>query len=454
MTERRDVPQTDAYGTETELKRALGPVTATNVIVGTIIGAGIFVGPSIVARYVGSSGLTLGVWAVCGLLCLCGAICFAELSGMMPRSGGQFVYLRESFSPKWAFLYGWAVLLIVRPGGMAAVSSAFASYFGFFISQIAPYPEWARRMVALIPIFVLAYINYRGISLGGLVQNIFTFLKVGALCAVVAVGLGAAQGSAAHFQPAWPETADFGLIGAFSLAMIASLGAYGGWEASTYVAEEIKNPRKNVPLSLLLGIGITTAFYLLINMAYLYVLSNDGMAGTDRVAADMMVRIIGPVGGSFISAAVVISTFGTLNAQIMTGPRVFYAMARDRMFFEWVTRVHPDYRTPYAAIIVMAGVAALQVLYLGYWELIVAAQSAVIYFFFLLTAVGLFILRRRRPDAPRPYRTWGYPFTPMLFILLCAGFVVSIVLSNPQHTLIGVVVTALGLPVYWRWVRR
>ncbi|MBI4551736.1 MAG: amino acid permease [Candidatus Latescibacteria bacterium] len=452
--EKNVAPAFDPFSTETELKRELGPVTATNVIVGTVIGAGIFVGPSIVAKYAGSSGLTLLVWVVCGFLCFCGTLCYAELGSMMPRAGGHFVYLREAFSPVWSFLYGWTFLLVLRPGGIAAVSTAFATYFGYFISQVVPYPEWVRRLVALLPIVSLSYINYRGISLGGFVQNVFTFLKVAAMCALVAFGLGTVHGSLDHFRPVWPASFDTSLIGMFSLGMIASLGAYGGWESSTYVAEEIKNPRKFIPLSLLLGLSIATLIYLLVNTAYLSVLSNDGMARSDRVATDMMERIIGPVGGSLISLAVLISTFGTLNAQILTGPRVCYAMAKQRMFFQWVARVHPTYRTPSVATVIVAVAAALQLLFLGYWERIVASQTAAGYFFFLLNGVGLFILRRKRPDVSRPYRTWGYPVTPVLFILICFVFLVSIVLNDPGNTLIGLLITALGVPVYWRWVRR
>lgn len=453
MTEQEKTTQSDVFGTETELNRALGPVTATNVIVGMIIGAGIFVGPTIVARYTDSSGLTLLVWAVCGFLCLCGAVCYAELGAMMPRAGGQFIYLREAFSPVWSFLYGWAFFLVVRPGGIAAVSTTFAIYLGYFVSQFVPYPNWIQQIVAILLILILSYINHRGIEMGGFVQNVFTFMKVGAMCTIVAIGLGATQGSVEAFQPVWPESMDLGLIGAFSLAMIAALGAYGGWEATTYVAEEIKNPRKNVPLSMILGLGVATLIYLLINTAYLYVLSNDGMAATDRVAADMMAQILGPAGGAFLSIAVLIATFGTLNAQILTGSRVCYAMAKQQMLFGWLSRVHPTYRTPSTAIWVSSMAAAIQILFLGYWELIVAAQTATVYFFFLLSVIGLFVLRHTRPDAPRPYKTWGYPVTPVLFILLCTAFIVSIIISKPEHTLIGLVVTALGLPVYWIWVR-
>lgn len=448
------ISQPDAFGTETELKRDLGPVTATTVIIGSIIGGGIFVGPSIVARYAGSSGLTLLVWTVCGLLCFCGAVCYAELGGMMPRSGGQFVYLRESYSPVWSFLFGWTSLLVIRPGQMAAVSTAFATYLGYFISQVVPYSDWTRRVVALSAIASLSYVNYRGIRMGGFVQNLCTFLKVAALCALVALGLGMTQGSADHLRPVWPTSLHLGLIGAFSLGMIAALGAYDGWDASTYVAEEIKNPRKFVPLSVLLGLGISTIVYLLVNLAYLYVLSNDGVAHSDRVAADMMERLLGPVGGSLISLAVLVSTFGTLNANVLTGPRLYYAMAKRRMFFQWVTGVHPTYRTPSAAIAVLAAASSMFIMFLGSWEIIVASITATQWAFHIMNGLGLFILRRTRPDVLRPYRTWGYPVTPVLFLLISIVFFLAIVITDPKDSLLGLFITALGVPVYWIWVHK
>lgn len=424
------------------------------MIIGTIIGSGIFVGPSIVARYTEFSGLTLLVWTVCGLLCFCGAVCYAELGGMMPRSGGQLIFLREAYSPLWSFLFGWTSLVVIRSGSLAAISVAFATYFGYFVNQVAPYPEWAQQGVALVVLVSLAYVNYRGIRQGGFVQDLCTFLKVAGLCALIALGLSTTQGGIDRLHPLWPPSVELSLIGTFSLGMIAALGAYDGWDASTYVAEEIKNPRKLVPLSILLGLGISTVIYLLVNLAYLYVLSNTEVAHSERVAADTMERVLGPAGGAFISIAVLISTFGTINANLLSSPRLCYAMAKQRMFFQWVARVHPTYRTPDAAILVLTAVAALQIIFLGSWETIVASRTATQWVFYLMSAFGLFILRRTRPDVLRPYRTWGYPFTLAVFLLVGLVFFFAIVITDPTDSFRGLAITALGIPVYWLWVRK
>ena len=238
-----------------------------------------------------------------------------------------------------------------------------------------------------------------------------------------------------------------------SLGMVASFGAYDGWDASTYVAEEIKNPRRWVPLSIILGLAITTVVYLLVNGAYLLVLSNTGVAESERVASETMQVLIGPVGAAFIAATAMISTFGTVNAGILTGPRVFFAMAREKMFFSWVARVHPRYRTPSNAVVFMAALGILYIVFLGDWGSIIAARTGSLWLFYITTTFSVFIFRRTRPDVPRPYRTFGYPVTPAIFVLIGVIFFVSITVSNPGQTLIGLTITGLGIPAYWFWTR-
>lgn len=454
MSDVREDARTDSFGEETELRRDLGPVSATTVIVGSIIGSGIFAGPAIVAGYVGTSGWNLLVWVICAFMAFCGAVTFAELGGIMPRSGGLFVFLREAYGRLWGFLFGWTSLLVIRPADLAAISIVFATYLGYYVTQFSPYPDWAMRGVAIIVLIILAFINYLGVRFGGLVQNLSSFLKVGGLLLMVALAFGITPDTS-NFQPAWPSdtTLTLGFLSMVSLGMVASFGAYDGWDASTYVAEEIKNPRRWVPLSIILGLAITTVVYLLVNGAYLLVLSNTGVAESERVASETMQVLIGPVGAAFIAATAMISTFGTVNAGILTGPRVFFAMAREKMFFSWVARVHPRYRTPSNAVVFMAALGILYIVFLGDWGSIIAARTGSLWLFYITTTFSVFIFRRTRPDVPRPYRTFGYPVTPAIFVLIGVIFFVSITVSNPGQTLIGLTITGLGIPAYWFWTR-
>jgi len=444
----------DSFGEETELKRDLGPVTATSMIIGSIIGSGIFAGPAIVAVYTGSTGWNLLVWVICSVMSFCGALSLAELGGLMPRSGGLYVFLREAYGRLWAFLFGWTSLLVVRPADLAAISLVFASYLGYFVTKFTPYPDWAMRGVALVVLLILAFINHLGVRFGGIVQNLSSFLKVGGLLLMVGLALGLAPDTS-QFEPLWSPSSGLSItfISMISLGMMAAFGAYDGWDASTYVAEEIKNPRRWVPLSIIMGLAITTVVYLLVNSAYLLVLSNTGVAQSQRVASDTMQQLIGPVGGAFIALTAMISTFGTVNSGMMAGPRIFFAMAREKMFFSWIAQVHSRYRTPSNAIVLMTFLAILNILFLGSWEAIIAVRTGSLWLFYITTTASVFIFRRTRPDMPRPYRTWGYPITPAIFILIGAIFFTSIILSDPSHTLIGLAITGLGVPVYFLWTR-
>tara|TARA_B100000029_G_scaffold389840_1_gene386428 strand:+ start:132275 stop:133648 length:1374 start_codon:yes stop_codon:yes gene_type:complete len=444
----------DSFSEKTDLKRDLGPVTATTMIIGSIIGSGIFVGPTIVAGYTGSSGWNLLVWIICSVMCFCGALSFAELGGLMPKAGGLYVFLREAYGKLWAFLFGWTSLLVVRPADLAAISIVFSSYLGFFITQFAPYPDWMMRGVAVLVLLVLAIINYLGVRFGGLVQNLSSFLKVGGLLLMVALAFGLTPNTS-QFEPLWSSSFDSNTVflSMISLGMLAAFGAYDGWDASTYVAEEIKNPRRWVPLSIILGLAITTLVYLFVNSAYILVLSNNGVAQSERIASDTVQQLIGPTGAAFIALTAIISTFGTVNANMMVGPRIFFAMAREKMFFSWIAKVHPRYKTPGNAIILMTTVSICFILFLGSWQTIIAARTASLWLFYITTTFSVFIFRRIRPEVPRPYKTWGYPITPAIFVLIGVTFFISITVSNPTHTLIGLGITGIGVPSYFIWNR-
>ncbi len=454
MGETNKETRSDSFGEETELRRDLGPVSATTMIIGSIIGSGIFAGPAVVAHYTGSSGWNLMVWVICSVMSFCGAVTLAELGCLMPRSGGLYVFLREAYGRLWAFLFGWTSLLVVRPADLGAISIVFATYLGYFITQFSPYPHWAMQTVALIVLLVLAFINYLGVRFGGFVQNLSSFLKVGGLLLMVALAFGITPDTS-QLEPVWPSSSPLNIafLSMISLGMMASFVAFDGWDASTYVGEEIKNPRRWVPMSIILGLAITTIVYLLVNGAYLLVLSNTGVAQSERVASETMQRLVGPVGGALIALTAMISTFGTVNAGLMTGPRIFFAMARDKLFFSWIARVHPRYRTPSNAIVLMTIIAALNIIFLGSWQDIMASRTASLWLFYITTTFSVFIFRRSRPDVPRPYKTWGYPVTPAIFVLIGVTFFAFFTISDPRNALVGLTITGAGVPAFWLWMR-
>ena len=451
-----------------ELVRGLGLLDATLLIVGSVIGSGIFFAPSIMAGYLQSPGLLLGLWVVGGLLTLAGALSYAELAAAMPRAGGQYVFLSEAFSPLFGFLYGWTLLLAINTGFVAAVAVAFAKTLGFFVPAVGEEHVLfsalgttfsTAQLVALVVIAVLTWLNVTGLRAGAAVQNLFTIAKLGALCALVALAVGTARGSAAHFQPVaslalGPEGVRIGLFAALAGAMSKALFSYDSWYTVTFAAEEVKEPERNLPRSLLLGtLGVTVAYAATV-AAYLYLVPIGEMAGVteNRIATEAAVRMIGPAGGAFIAAAILVSTFGCVNGLTLAGARVVYAMARDGLFFRGAGRVHPGHRTPAVALVLHGLVAGVLTLTGTYSDLLtLTAFSSLL--FNVLTVLGLFVLRHRRPDLPRPYRVWGYPFVPMLFVSVALFFLVYMPVADPRNTGFGLLLTAAGVPAYLYWRR-
>ena len=412
-------------------------------VVGGIIGGGIFRTPATVAERVGTPTMVLVTWVAGGVVALIGAFCFGELGQRRPQAGGGYVYLRETWGPLPAFLYGWTLVLIIATGAIAAVAVTFASYaLAFFGLSAAP-----TVPVAVGTIVLLAGINYVGVRPAAITQNIFTILKLAALATLIAAGIFLAA------PPAPLPALSPPLVSGFGAALVPILFTYGGWQQTNFIAEEIIEPEKNLPRALVLGVAIVVAVYLLANLAYLRVLGVDGLARSTAPAADVMVAVLGPTGGKIIAAGIAVSTFGFLNLVILVTPRVLQAMAVDGVFFARLALLHPVYRTPTAAIVALAAFAALLTLSKTFGQLVDYVTFGD-WIFFGLTVAGLFIYRAREPNAA--FKVPGYPWTPALFVLAAAYVVVSVVIANPKNAGLGAALIATGVPayLYWRRLRR
>lgn len=432
--------------TDTELHRAIGLPQATALVVGTIIGASIFVQPSEITEHVRSIPGVLLVWLISGVLTLFGALVCAELASIFTRSGGVYVYLKESYSPAVGFLWGWAMFWIMHSGIIAAIAVVFARYVAYFV----PLTNVGVKAVAVSAILALSVINYRGVRHGSAVQALFTLGKLIAIVLVISVGFILGSQLPEHFVS--PSSSSPVTVNNFFLAMIAGLFAFGGWHMVTYNAEETVNPKRTIPRALIIGTIIVTGCYIALNTVYLYVLPLDAVASSTRVAADAADAVLGFGGGAVLSALVIFSTFGALSGIILSGPRVYLSMARDGLVFHWLGTVHPRYHTPHHAIIMQAIWSSILVV-TGTYRALFTRVIFTEWIFFGLMAIGLLILRRR-PDVNRDYEMWGYPVVPVVFILSCFAIVISHVVSNPGEAVLGVSLVLIGLPVYYRWARK
>jgi APA family basic amino acid/polyamine antiporter len=422
-------------------KRELGPFDATMVVIGAIIGSGIFINPYLVARALDTPALVLLAWAVGGGVAIAGAFAYAELGRMLPRAGGQYVYLREAWHPVVGFLYGWALLFLIETGAMAAVAITFAQYALRLVGSAGASPQ----PLAIGAIVLLSGINYLGVKPGSRVLNVFVVLKVAALAVLILF---------AWFQPATPGWFSAARVDAspstvlsFGAALIPILFAYGGWQVANYVAEEMKNPERHLPRSLIVGTLVVVAIYLLVNVAYLRTLGLEGLAATMTPAAEATGRWMGAAGERFIAAAIAISTFGFLNLAVLAPTRVYYAMAADGAFIPALARLHPRYGTPGAAIVLQSAWAVVLALTGEYGELLDTVVFAD-WIFFGLTVGGLFILRRRLGRGTG-YRTPGYPWLPGLFVAVAALVVYSTIREAPVRSAVGAALLLAGIPVFY-----
>ncbi len=431
-----------------QLLRALGLGQASAIVVGIMIGSAIFIVPAEITRLVGSERAALGVWLVAGALSLFGALSFAELAAMMPQAGGQYIYLREGYGPMVSFLCGWMFFLIQQSGGIATLAVGLAQYLGNFF----PFTAWQQKAAAAGAILVLTAINYRGVRQGGRLQSVLTGLNVGIVAALAAVGFALARRPAGGAGPL-AAPSGLGFLSSFGVAMVAAFWAYEGWNNVTFAAGEVERPQRNLPLALIAGTSAVIAIYLALNLLYYHVLAPAEIARSPRVAADAAARVLGPRGSQGVAAAIVIAVFGSLNGSILAGARVYYAMAKDGLFFRWCAAVHPQFRTPHLALVVQGLWSSFLVLLAGYERLFTFTVFAA-WVFYALTAFAVVILRRTRPEAERPYRVWGYPAVPAAFVLGSAWFLVNTLIEKPLEAGAGTVIVALGVPVYFLWKKR
>ncbi|MGB6691438.1 MAG: amino acid permease [Terracidiphilus sp.] len=494
------------------MEQSLGLFSSTALVAGSMIGSGIFLVDADIARGTNSPALCLAAWVVTAILTMIGALSYGELAAMMPRAGGQYVYLRESLGPLWGFLYGWTLFLVIQTGTIAAVCVAFGKFLGvFFPSVSTTHWLWHIAHVPAIPlgpmvlgnmdigintanlagvaiVFLLAVVNIFGLKLGALIQDVFTSAKALSLAALIVVGFlfRNATALAANFGTNWSEFwknsgwhslhpvqvgvgGPMVLVNVFvilAVVQVGSLFSADSWNNITFTAGEVRNPRRNIPLSLVLGTGFVLTAYFLASLAYLLVLPLHGdpngttilargvqYASEDRVGTAALAQIFHSTGAYLMAAAILISTFGCANGLSLAGARVYYAMSRDGLFFKSVGEVHPRFRTPVAGLIVQACWATLLCFSGSYSQLldyIIFAELV----FYILTILGLFVLRMKLPDAPRPYKALGYPLLPALYIAMAAWICVVLLRYKPQYTWPGLVLVLLGIPVYLFWSRR
>jgi len=428
-------------------RRQLGLFDATMIVMGGIVGAGIFANPSEVAHRVHTPFLILGVWVLGGCIAMCGAFIWAELATRLPAAGGQYVYLREAYHPAVAFMYGWGLLLVTQTGGMAAVAVIFASYFRELTGT-----NWNDGAIAAVTLLILTGINCLGARAGSNVQSGLMLLKIGAIAALVFIGFVVGHNSLKP-EGVLGEPASFGVLKRIGAAIVPIAFAYGGWQTATFVAAEMRDARRDLSRGLLIGVGSVVALYLAVNLACLRVLGPAGLDATTTPASDLMRMALGQRGAQWIAIAITISTLGFLSQSMLTAPRVYYAMARDGLFFASVGKLFGKSGTPVVAII-LQGLAALLIAISGTYGEILNFEVTVDFIFFGMTAAALLILRRRGIGSDAViYRVPGHPFTTILFVLSCAAIVVSAVLASPRNSAIALCIMLAALPIYYFWTR-
>ncbi|HET9744015.1 MAG TPA: amino acid permease [Terriglobales bacterium] len=498
-----------ASSAPTEFVKAINLTSATTLVIGSMIGSGIFIVSADISRTVNSPALLILAWVVTGFMTIVGALTYGELAAMMPKAGGQYIFLRESLGPLWGFLYGWAMFLVIQTGTIAAVGVAFGKFLGVLFPAISAdkwlwhighVPKWSmgpmvlgnmdvgvnlQNLVAIGTVIFLTAINVLGVRTGTIVQNIFTFAKTAALVGLVLLGAAVGanhQAIAANFGHFWRNASfhdlhavqvgiggPIAMVGLFTVIAVVQTGSLfssDAWNNVTFTAAEVENPKRNLPLSLALGTSIVILLYIAANFVYLMVLPLHGdphgatlaargiqYAADDRVATAVMQSVFGSAGAVAMAIAILVSTFGCSNGLILAGARIYYAMAKDGLFFRSTAKLHPKFKTPAISLLIQAVWTCLLCLSGTYSQLLDLTMFTVI-IFYILTIGGLFVLRRTRPDAPRPYRAIGYPVLPAIYILLAVFIDVVLLRYKPQYTWPGLIIVLLGIPVYLFWSRK
>jgi amino acid transporter len=447
------------------LRRVLGLWSAVSIVIGTVIGSGIFLVPKRMIVEVGSTEALFVVWIVGGLLTLFGALTYAELAAAMPQAGGEYVFLREAYGPFWGYLYSWTQLAVAKSGSIATLGAGFYLYLSVFLPALnksvitIPYPIGpgggpleihVGQLVSIAVIIILCAINYIGVEAGGNFQVFVTILKMALIGGVIVLGIFSSHGTFEHFAQ---STGSSNGYSGFFAALVGALWAYDGWNNVSMVSSEIRDPQRNLPRALIFGTGAVMLTYLLTNIAYFHVMSPRDVAQTDQVAASMMSALFGSAAARGVTVAVMISILAALNGSILSGARVPYAMARDGYFFSPVAYVHPKFRTPGISMILLSGWSCVLILS-GWYEQLYNFVIFGSWILYAMTAASVFVLRRKRPDMVRPYRVAGYPFVPALFVLVAALLLVSTLQHSPRESFMGLGFMAIGIPIYFHFRKR
>ncbi len=450
---------------QSQLVKGLGVFGATSVVAGTMIGTAVFVVPGIMLAEVKTPSMVLLVFLAAGLLSLFGALAYAELGAALPQAGGEFVYMNRAYGPLFGFLYGWTQFIIAKTASIAAIATGFVLYLAYFFPNLhetvwsASIPAGAHawplhltglQIGATLMVLFLSGLNVLGVRRSGAIQTLFTASKLLVLAFLIVLGIFYGHGSWSSFHPILPVGSHAGLLTAFGIATVSALWAYDGWNNLSMVAGEVKNPQRNIPLALIGGSLLVLVVYILVNFAYFHVLTPAEVIGTKTVASNTAKKFLGSGGGAFIAIGVMISTFATLNGSILAGSRIPFATAREGLFPSALGKLNPRFHTPAVALAAQAVIAGLFTL-TGEYESLYTKVIFSEFLFYALCAAGVFVLRRREPDLPRPYRTWGYPVVPALFVILSVGLLVNTFVEQRADSLWGVVLVASGVPAYWIW---
>jgi basic amino acid/polyamine antiporter, APA family len=446
------------------LIKGLGLLDATTIVIGSMIGSGIFIVSADIARQVQSPGLLIMTWLVTALLTIVAALSYGELAAAMPHAGGQYVYLREAFGPLSGFLYGWTLFLVIQTGTIAAVAVAFAKFTGVFFSAVSadnyimPFVS-TEQALAISVVLLLTWVNTRGLRTGSAVQNVFTFAKTGAVLGLIVFGFMVGKNDAAverNFGDFWGTTGwNWDVIRLVGVATVGSLFSSDAWNNVTFTGAEVRNPKRNLPLGLTAGVVIVSALYLACNFVYLSALPLESIqtAPQDRVATAVASQMFGGIGVQLLAAGIMISTFGCVNGLVLAGARVYYAMALDKLFFQKAGKLDPVHHAPASSLWMQCTWACILTLTGRYGDLLDYVIFAVL-LFYILTITGIFVLRRTRPEMPRPYRAIGYPILPLIYIAVAGLIEILLLLYKPNYTWPGLGIVLLGIPVYFFWRRR